>query len=278
MTKFAEELVDGHSGELGAHPAGDTQPGGPGQIVILLPALNEERGIGPVMDRIPRAELEAAGYALSVWLVDGNSSDRTLEVGRDRGANVFVQKGQGKGTGMRQAFEHLLHARDYADGGSIDREFYIMLDADGTYPPEAIPEFVAALAKGNDVVLGSRFRGRMADGAMTPLNVFGNRMLSTLARLLYGVPVTDVCTGMWGIRADSLRQISLKATGFDLEADLFGSMCLSGARSHELAIDYATRIGPAKLVPFRNGLQIAKRLLIRRLKGRAGVRRRTAAR
>jgi glycosyltransferase involved in cell wall biosynthesis len=76
---------------------------------------------------------------------------------------------------MRQAFDHLLQTRDNADGGSFDREFYLMLDADGTYPPEAIPEFVEALAAGNDVVLGSRFRGRMAEGPMTPLNAIGNR-------------------------------------------------------------------------------------------------------
>lgn len=267
MTNSAEALGDGHAGESGGHPPAASQHSSRGHVVIFLPALNEERGVGHVMDRIPRVELEAAGYSVSVWLVDGNSTDRTLEIGRDRGANVFVQKGRGKGAGMRQAFDHLLHARDYADGGSFDREFYLMLDADGTYPPEAIPEFVAALAAGNDVVLGSRFRGRMANGAMTPINAMGNRMLSTLARLLYGVSVTDVCTGMWGIRAEALRRISLVASGFDFEADLFGSVCLSGARSHEMAIDYATRIGPAKLIPFRNGLQIARRLLTRRLNG-----------
>lgn len=267
MTEFAEPIEHGHSAEPRNRPVETPQPDSPGQVVIFLPALNEERGIGLVMDRIPRAELEAAGYSVSVWLVDGNSTDRTLELGRDRGANIFVQTGQGKGTGMRQAFDHLLQTRDNADGGSFDREFYLMLDADGTYPPEAIPEFVEALAAGNDVVLGSRLRGRIADGAMTPLNAIGNRLLSALAHLLYGVPVTDVCTGMWGIRAEALRQISLEATGFDLEADLFGSVCISGARSRELAIDYATRIGPAKLVPLRNGWQIAKRLLLRRLNG-----------
>jgi dolichol-phosphate mannosyltransferase len=220
------------------------------------------------MDRIPRAGLEAAGYSVSVWLVDGNSGDRTLEVGRARGAKVFLQEGHGKGNGMRQAFDHRLHTRDHADGGSFDREFYVMLDADGTYPPEAIPEFVEALASGNDVVLGSRFRGRMEEGAMTPLNAIGNRMLSTLAHLLYDVSVTDVCTGMWGFTPEALRQIPLEAIGFDLEADLFGSACLSGARIHELAVDYAARIGPAKLSPLRSGFQIALRLLTRRLNGR----------
>jgi len=267
MTRSVEPMGQGFSRESGVLSTGTPGQNSRGQVIIFLPVLNEERGLGLVLDRIPRTQLEAAGYYVSIWLVDGNSTDRTLEVGRDRGANVFVQTGRGKGTGMRQAFDHLLQTRDNADGGSFDREFYLMLDADGTYPPEAIPEFVEALAVGNDVVLGSRFRGRMAEGAMTPLNALGNRLLSALAHLLYRVPVTDVCTGMWGIRAEALRQISLEATGFDLEADLFGSVCLSRAQSRELPVDYATRIGPAKLVPLRSGLQIARRLLTRRLNG-----------
>jgi len=102
---------------------------------------------------------------------------------------------------------------------------------------------------------------------MTPLNRIGNRVLSTLAHLLYGVSVTDVCTGMWGFNAKALRQIRLEATGFDLEADLFGSACLSRARSHEVPVDYAARIGAPKLIPLRSGLQIALRLLTRRLNG-----------
>src|SRR5213078_847909 len=114
---------------------------------------------------------------------------------------------------------------------------------------------------------GSRFRGRMAEGAMTPLNAIGNRILSALARLLFGVSVTDVCTGMWGFKADALRRIPLEASGFDLEADLFGSACLSQARITELPIDYDARIGPAKMLPLRSGLQIALRLFVRRLNG-----------
>ena len=243
------------------------QPGPRGHVVIFLPALNEERAIGNVLSRIPRAQLEAAGYSVTVWVVDGNSTDRTLEVIRTSGASVFIQNGRGKGNGMRQAFNHLLHARAQADGGSPEPEFYLMLDADGTYPPEMVPAFLEALAAGHDVVLGSRFRGRMAEGAMTPLNAIGNRILSALARLLYGVSVTDVCTGMWGFNAEKLRHIPLNAVGFDLEADLFGSACLSQARIMELPIDYAARIGPPKLIPLRTGLRIAMRLFARRLNG-----------
>src|SRR5467141_567428 len=236
-----------------------------GRVVVLLPALNEEQAIGGVLDRIPRVRLEAMGYAVSVWVVDGNSTDRTLEVIRDSGAKVFIQKGRGKGNGVRQAFDHLLQVSPSAKPTPQGREFFMMLDADGTYPPEDIPNFVSALEAGNEIVLGSRFRGTMADGAMTRLNAMGNRALSTLAHLLYGFPVTDLCTGMWGFNAAALRRLRLVATGFDLEADLFGSACLSHVRISEMPIDYAARIGAPKLIPIRTGVQIFWRLISRRL-------------
>src|SRR5437773_1535265 len=256
LTKLARDDV------VAASPRGESY----GALFFLTYQMERN---AEFLDRIPRAQLEAAGYTVSIWLVDGNSTDRTLEVGRKNGASVFIQAGRGKGNGMRQAFDHLLRTRDRADGGSREPEFFLMLDADGTYPPEAIQRFLEALASGNDVVLGSRFRGRMAEGAMTPLNAIGNRILSALARLLFGVSVTDVCTGMWGFKADALRRIPLEASGFDLEADLFGSACLSQARITELPIDYDARIGPAKMLPLRSGLQIALRLFVRRLNGPA---------
>ncbi|TMA01196.1 MAG: glycosyltransferase [Methanobacteriota archaeon] len=258
-----EDTSARNSRVAGQHP----QPSPRGHVVIFLPALNEERAIGHVLQRIPKAQLEAAGYTVSVWVVDGNSTDRTLEVIRKSGASVFVQTGRGKGNGMRQAFDHLLRSRDRADGGSREPEFYFMFDADGTYPPEMVPEFLEVLASGQDVVLGSRFLGKMAEGAMSNLNRVGNRILSALARLLFGVSVTDVCTGMWAFNADTLRELSLEARGFDLEADLFGSAALKEARITELPIDYAARIGPPKLIPLRTGLKIALRLFKRRLNG-----------
>jgi dolichol-phosphate mannosyltransferase len=104
---------------------------------------------------------------------------------------------------------------------------------------------------------------------MSPLNAIGNRLLSVLARILFGVPVSDLCTGMWGFKADALRQMPLVAGGFDLEADLFGAACLNQARIAELPIDYAARIGPPKLIPLKEGFRIARRLFLRRLNGPA---------
>src|SRR2546430_9804507 len=106
-TMISEAMGGGQSEDEVAHLSGtetdSPQPSRRGNVVICLPALNEERAIGKVLDRIPRAQLEAAGYTVSIWVVDGNSTDRTLEVGRKNGASVFIKAGRGEGKGKRQA-------------------------------------------------------------------------------------------------------------------------------------------------------------------------------
>ncbi len=233
------------------------------RVVVLLPALNEERAIGNVISRIPRKQLKGRGYEVSVWVVDGKSVDGTREVAMNNGAAVFVQRGSGKGNGMQQALHYLLGPVPGGQEDSLDPRYFLMLDSDGTYPPECVPDVLAALEAGYDVVLGSRFLGRIADGAISRLNLLGNRLLTAFARLLYRAPISDVCTGMWGFRESFLRHLALTACGFDLEADIFASACQLRARLAEVPIRYDCRIGEPKLVPIRTGVLIAWRLLVR---------------
>ena len=101
-----------------------------GDVFVLLPALNEEGAIGSVIDRIPSENVRSMGYRLSVWVVDGHSTDATLEVAARKGANIFVQKGSGKGNAMREAFQHLLGPESSLEGSAASRRFVIMLDSD----------------------------------------------------------------------------------------------------------------------------------------------------
>lgn len=246
----------------------DERSSGDARLLVFLPALNEETAIGSVLDEVPSSELAQRGYSTAVWIVDGHSSDRTHEIAREKGAAIFIQNGTGKGNAMRQAFAQLL--RPDAAGGNSTAQYVVMLDSDGSYSPRFLMDFVTALESGHDIVLGSRFRGQIEEGALTDLNRLGNRLLNRLARLLYGVPVTDVCTGMWGFSVDSLRRLGLAAEGFDLEADIFASATLGGARVAEIPIGYRPRMGEAKLVPLRAGLLIAWRLIVNRLNRSTG--------
>ncbi len=263
----------------GGVPNASFSPPAVGRVVVILPALNEAEAIGNVLTRMPRSELKAQGYALSVWVIDGKSKDGTRDVAMNNGAGVLVQRGNGKGNAMTQAFDFFVDPEVNAPAerpGSP--RYFIMLDSDGTYPPEAIPSFVNALNAGYDVVMGSRFQGLIETGALTDLNRLGNRFLTRFAGFLFRAPVTDVCTGMWGLSERFLRRFAPTANGFDLEADIFASACNDVSRMTEVPIHYSRRIGTAKLVPIRTGLQIAWRLLLRwlrreetRLTGRSRV-------
>ncbi len=233
------------------------------ELIILLPALDEERGIELVLDRIPLEELQDMGCEVAILVVDGESADATRDVAERKGAHVFIQSGRGKGNGVRQAFQLIVRHQEEARRPD-HQQSVIMLDADGTYPVEAIPLFVDALRNGYDVVMGSRLLGNVQPGAMTGLNRFGNRMLSLLARTLFDVPVTDVCTGMWGFSESFLQRCELHAEGFELEAEVFACAALQGARMTEVPIDYRVRQGTPKMVPIRTGALVAWCLLTKR--------------
>src|SRR5881296_2915856 len=225
-------------------------------LSILLPALNEEDGIAAVLKRIPRQTLQEKGIAYSVHLLDGRSTDRTRAVAKRLGAEIFVQSGNGKGSAFR---EFVPKIRD---------QYVVLLDSDGTYPPEVIPDLVEKLGAGSPVVLGSRLRGKIDHGAMSLANRAGNHLLSWLASFLFATPISDVCSGMWGFVSDRLKSLGLTATGFDLEADLFAECALKGIPITEVPIRYDRRIGHPKL-HLHEGFRIALALLKKRLRSGA---------
>lgn len=224
------------------------------RLAILLPALNEEKGIGATIDGIPVNTLKAMGYETDVWVVDGHSTDRTLEIAQSKGAKFLEQRGgKGKGIGVRQAFHE------------VKADFLVMLDADSTYPSETIPDLVKALENGSDVVIGSRMRGTIEDGAMSTTNRIGNKILSLMASALYGQRVSDVCTGMWAFDKKALDALKLNSNHFEIEAELFAQARKKGLAVTEIPIDYRRRAGETKLAGVKTGLKIGAKLLRKRV-------------
>ena len=222
-------------------------------LTILLPALNEEESIGEVIDSIPMQEVAGAGYETSILVLDGHSTDRTRSIAQERGAKVVIQKGRGKGLAVRMGFE------------MSDSDFLIMMDADGTYPTEDVPTFLATLDKGADVVMGSRFLGGIEKGSMSNLNRAGNRLLSLLASTLYRRETTDVCTGMWGFNRKTLKTLRLDSTTFEIESEIFAQASKAGLGIREIPIRYSRRKGRAKLRSLRSGTRIGLKLVRKRI-------------
>ncbi len=222
-----------------------------GLVTIVIPAKDEQAAIGPTLRALPRATLLAAGLDTEVIVLDGNSTDNTAGIARDHGATVIPDRSaDGKGTALRDA--RPLFRGDYI----------VMLDADGTYPPDTIPSVLVPLLVGDaDVAMGRR---RPTPGAMSPSHKAGNAVLSATASLLYGRRCPDLCTGLWAFRADALRSLPLRSRRFGLEAELFALSCRRKLRIAQVPIDYLPRRGAGSRPKLRfgpDGSRIALRLL-----------------
>ena len=229
------------------------------KVAILIPTLNEEISIGRVIDRIPVDALSHEGYEMRIYVIDGNSIDRTTHIAVAKGVELILEKRPGKGAAMQTAFKR------------ITADYFIMIDGDNTYPPEKIAVFLHLL-QSYDIVLGSRLRGNREDGAMPKINVFGNWALTLIARTLYGKKVTDVCTGFWGFRGTAVNSMELAAQGFEIEADMYAECARHGFRIAEVPIDYRKREDRPKLSSISDGLRIGLFLLKKRYRNSRGQR------
>ncbi|ACB39409.1 glycosyl transferase family 2 [Pyrobaculum neutrophilum V24Sta] len=204
-------------------------------ITVVLPVLNEAEALPRVVE-----ELRAAGFS-NILVVDGGSTDGSVEVAKRLGVRVVPQMGRGKGMAVRTALMY------------VDTPYVAFLDADYTYPAEDLKKLLPLL-RHYDVVLGAR------RGEMPLVYKLGNGALGWLFRLLFGVDIRDPLTGMYAAKTEVLRDAALEARGFDLEVDLLAKALAAGARVAEVEIGYRRRVGKKKLRPW-HGLSIALKSL-----------------
>ena len=223
------------------------------KVCVIFPALNEAETIGKVIGEVPIPDLKQRGYSVEIVVVDNGSSDNTREVAESKGARIISEPSRGKGRAMQTAFK------------SVKADYVFMLDADFTYPATYIPQTVELLEDEYDVVLGSRLKGNMEDGAMSRLNLVGNRLLALLANVLYRGGISDMCTGYWGFRGDVVKNLKIDAIGFELEANMLIEVTKKGYRIGELPIHYRKRGTPSKLRALKAGFRIARTLVRKRL-------------
>lgn len=225
----------------------------PSKIVsIVIPALNEENTIAQVIDEIPREDIQRKGYRVEILVIDNNSSDRTGEIAREKGVEVIVEQVKGKGRAIRTGF------------ASASGDFVFMLDADYTYPATFIPSMLEVLEEGHDVVIGSRLKGQMREGAMSKMNLLGNHLLAFIASTVYQNKISDLCTGYWGFTRRVINNFELAATGFDIEAHMFIGITKKGYKIAEVPIYYRRRMTRPKLSALKDGFKIAWTLITRR--------------
>ena len=221
----------------------------------MLPTLDEEVALPQVFGRIPFDELKKSGWNSRVLVVDGGSTDNTIQIAEDLGCSIINQWGKGKGAGMRQAFNKFLESDD---------DVLVMLDSDGTYSPEEIGLLIEALPKGG-VVIGDRLRGDLEPEAMTSTNWLGNHMLTWFAVALHGKRVNDLCSGFWAFTRKAVNKMQLNSMRFEIEAEMYTCCVNRKIPIRHIPISYSKRVGQAKLGSVRDGGAIAKKLIIRKI-------------
>lgn len=218
-------------------------------VLVIIAALNEEEGIGPTI-----AEIQQSLYNPRILVIDGRSVDRTVEISKDMGAEVMIQKGRGKGNAISQAIQHI----------DLDNTDYVVLiDGDYTYPATTLPEMIKILE--NDpyigMVCGNRFTRNLNLGKLHKLLFIGNKTISFLHSLLNGVNLRDPLTGLRVIKAGILKGWKPKSKSFDIEVELNKWVKKRGYAIAEVPIRYRQRLGEKKL-KIRHGFTILKRILL----------------
>jgi dolichol-phosphate mannosyltransferase len=186
-------------------------------------------------------------------VVDGYSRDRTVEIAKNCGANIVFQDGMGKGDAIAKALECT----------DSDVKYIVLTDADFTYPAEYVPKMIEILEQNPQVgmVCGNRFSQHLDSTTLRGSFYFGNKLLAFAHNLLNGVDMHDPLTGLRVIRAEILRNTTLKSKGFDVEVELNHCVERQGFRIVEVPITYRKRLGEKKL-KLKHGATILKRILL----------------
>ncbi|MBI5227937.1 glycosyltransferase [Candidatus Micrarchaeota archaeon] len=198
-------------------------------VSVLLPTLNEEESIESTINQVRKVLPDA-----EIVVIDGLSKDKTIEIAKKMGAKIILETQKGKAVAIKKAFKE------------IDTDYALMIDVDLTYPVEDFPKIIILLNE-YDVVMGSRFRGKMEEGAMSFTNNFGNRIISLCASTLFLKWVSDVCTGMWGFRKRAYKNIEITSQTFELECNMFAQSVKKGFKVAEFPINYSKRGGTSKV-------------------------------
>ena len=195
------------------------------EVTFLIPAANEELTIGETVDWCLEG-LRTAEVSGEILIVD-SSTDRTAEIALAHGARVLKTPKRGLG-------------RAYIDAIPFVRGRYIIMgDADATYDFRGLRPFVEEMRKGYDFVMGSRWKGTIAPGAMPASHqYFGSPLTTWIFNRIYGSRFSDIHCGMRAVTRDALQQMGLTSQSWEYASEMILKSVRMGLRTTEVPVNF----------------------------------------
>lgn len=219
----------------------DLEPA-PLRISVLLPCYNEEASIAQVV-----SDFRAALPDAEIYVFDNNSTDQTANIAAKAGAKVRKEPWQGKGNVVRRMFS------------DVESDIYVMADGDTTYDANASPEMIDLLLRENlDMVSGARVSDQRA--AYRAGHRFGNVLLSSIVRFLFGNKFSDMLTGYRIFSRRFVKSFPALSRGFEIETELTVHALELRMPVAEVATRYGGRPdnSASKLSTWRDGFRILR--------------------
>ena len=212
----------------------------PYRIAVLVPCFNEEAAISKVVK-----DFRAALPAATVFVFDNNSTDKTAEIARAAGAEVFEEKHRGKGFVVRRMF------------ADVDADIYVLVDGDATYDAPSVRRMIGRLIDGQlDMVVGTRVdHGKVA---YRTGHRAGNRILSGFVAWVFGPSFNDMLSGYRVFSRRFVKSFPVLSGGFEIETELTVHALELGLPVEEIETPYYARPegSSSKLSTWRDGFRI----------------------
>ena len=222
------------------------------ELTVLMPCLNEAETLEICINKA-HLFLESSGVVGEVLIADNGSTDGSQELAKNAGARVVNISTRGYGAALIGGIKN-------ARG-----KFIIMGDADDSYDFEQLESFVAKLREDADIVMGNRFKGGIAPGAMPFLHQYlGNPVLSFCGQLLYDVPTGDFHCGLRGFNRERISALDLRTTGMEFASEMVVRAALAEYRIEEVPTTLSPdgRSRPPHLRTWRDGWRHLSFLLL----------------
>lgn len=206
------------------------------KIVVTIPAFNEEKTIAPLIRDIIKV-MRSNKYDHKVLVVDDGSRDKTAEEAKSAGAAVYSHP---RNYGLANTFN-----TEIEKALALNADIIVHIDADRQYLPEEIPKLVSEIRNGYDLVLGSRFKGKIE--SMPLIKRWGNRAFSRVISNISGISVSDGQTGFRAFTREVAQKISI-TSGHTYTQEQILRAAKSKFRIKEVPVYFAKRKDKSRLI------------------------------